>query len=207
MNDHVRYYASWPWRSVVATLLMLLAGCTGTVRRNQPLLEELQVGEITIEATQVEEAGSARREWFQALLAEQAAAAARRAILERNAAAIVRSPLDGSAEAFRLVGRLSVPIALDKESRGSRAGFQKGYVATATAELLNGLGEIVEAGESRVRWGEVRWTTGSAKTRRARNPDLALLDAAELAMRRALRELFGAIEGDLPTAEPGTSGS
>ena len=38
-------------------------------------------------------------------------------------------------------------------------------------------------------WSQVRWTTGGHKMRRARLSDLALLEAVELAVERAVRQL------------------
>ena len=181
------------FRSIVVLLALLFSGCIASARSNRPLLRELEVGKITVEAAHVGRADSEDREWFRALLEEQAAAAAGRTLLEENAAAAVRRSPSDAAEGLRLVGRVSVPIALPPDYRGSRAAFQKGHVATARVELLNGPGEVASA-QSVVRWADVRWTTGSAKTRRVRNPDLALIDAAELAVRRAVRELVAAME-------------
>lgn len=61
-------------------------------------------------------------------------------------------------------------------------------MAVARLKLLDDTGGPVATSEASVGWGQVRWTTGG-RIRRAHRPDAALLDAVELAVDRAVRQL------------------
>lgn len=181
------------WLSLRTTTILGLAvvGCAAhRPPSGEPLLAAVEVQAVTVEAIAVEGASPAGREWFRGLVAAQASAAAQRAALEHRLAGIIEAAPAGRAESHRLVGRVSVPVALPSELRGSRAAFTEGELATARVELRDGQGALVAAADSRVEWGEVRWTTGGPKTRRAKNPDLALLEAAELAVECAVQRLI-----------------
>lgn len=180
-----------PSLGTAAVVGLALAGCAiHPPASGEPLLAALEVGELAVEATTVAGASPAEREWFRALVAAQVSAAAQRTALEHRLTAIIETTPAGRAGSHRLVGRVSVPVALPSELRGSRAAFTEGELSTARIELRDGRGELVAAADSRVEWGEVRWTTGGPKTRRAKDPDLALLDAVELAVKRALEHLI-----------------
>lgn len=172
-------------------LAMTLAGCaTMPATSSEPLLGALEVDEVAVESSAGGDLSAAEREWFRELLGNQATARARRAVFEQRLAGVVGRAPAGAGESYRLVGQVSLPVALPSEVRGSRAAFTKGNLATARVELLDGRGRLVATAESFVDWGEVRWTTGGPKMRRAKDPDLALVDAAELAIDRAVKDLI-----------------
>ena len=187
MRRH-RWFSSLGTAAIVG---LAVVGCaTYRSPSGEPLLAALAVEGLTVEAIAMEGASPAEREWFEALIQTRASAAAQRAALEHRLAAIVEAAPAARPEIHRLVGRVSLPMALPSELRGSRAAFTEGDLATARVELRDGRGELVAAADSRVEWGEVRWTTGGPKTRRAKDPNLALLDAAELAVERAVQRLI-----------------
>ncbi len=176
----------WAVVGLLSAVAALACATAGPAPR-EPLLESLVVPGLVIEPVALEGADASSRDWFRELLAEQATATARRASLERQLARV----LDSNATApgnWQLSGRVSVPVALPREYRGSRAAFQEGHVAVARLELLDHRRQQLATVEASVRWPQVRWTTGG-KTRRVRRPDAALLDAVELAVDRAVRQL------------------
>lgn len=179
-------------RGTFALSLLVAVGATSCATAPAPggraLFDRVEVRAFVVEAAAVAGAEPGR-EWFAALAAEQATSAARRLALERGLAEVVE--LDPApAAATVLSGRLSMPTALPPEYRGSRAAFADGVVARAQLELHDGTGRLLASAESAVEWDDVRWTTGGPKLRRARRPDAALLDAAQLAAERALRRLL-----------------
>jgi len=203
-GDRLRLLRSWSG----AVLTVALAGCSA-VRppAGEPLLATLEVDAVLVEAVPLEGANPAGRDWFRALLADQASAAARRTAFEhRLAAAIGRAPGDAGGS-HRLAGRVELPVALASDLRGSRAAFRKGDLATARVELLDARGRVVAAAESSVGWAEVRWTTGGPKMRRARDSDLALLDAAGLAIERAAKQLIDELRRRPASPTPVAGGS
>lgn len=186
-GDRLRLLRNWSG----AVFTVALAGCSA-VRppAGEPLLATLEVDAVSVEGVPLEGASPAGRDWFRALLAEQASAAARRTAFEHRLAAVIGHSPGDVAESHRLAGHMALPVALPSDLRGSRAAFRKGDLATARVELLDARGRVVAAADSSVGWAEVRWTTGGPKMRRARDSDLALLDAAELAIERAAKQLI-----------------
>ena len=161
---------------------------TGGPRR-EPVLDRLAVARIIVRAIALEDAGTTGRDWFRDLLAGQATATARRAALEWQ---LARGLEDGGGmceEIRHLSGFVSMPVFLAPEYRGSRAAFREGNLALAQLELRNHRGDLVATAGASVRWGQVRWTTGGYKTRRARRHEASLIDAVELAVERAVRQL------------------
>lgn len=193
------------WSSLRNTAIvgLAMAGCT-TYRPpvGEPLFAALEMDGVTVEAMAVEGARTAEREWFQALVAAQASAAAQRTALEHRLAGIIETAPARRTESHRLSGRVSAPVALPSELRGSRAAFTEGVLATARVELRDARGELVSTADSRVEWGDLRWTIGGPKTRRAKDPDLTLLDAAELAVERAVKRLIGELRAGATAPEP-----
>lgn len=178
-----------------AALALLLAtitlGCATTGRpRREPVLDRLTVAEFIVTPTALEDADTTSRDWFRDLLVGTATKTAQRAALEWQLARVLEDNGGMSEETRHLSGFVSIPVALPPEYRGSHAAFRKGFLARARLELRNHRGDLVATAEAGVRWGQVRWTTGSPKTRRARRPEASLIDAVELAVERAVWQLL-----------------
>ena len=186
-------------------LLLMVNACATTPRSGaQPLLGALEVEPVEVQSVEIAGASAEEPEWFRAFLAEQASATACRAVFEDRLAGVVRCRPGHSGERYRLSARIALPTALPSALRGSRAAFTKGDLATASVALIDG-GRTVATADSRVRWRDVRWTTGGPKMRRPRDPALPLRDAAELAIGRAVESLAAEMRatrsGDPPAAQ------
>lgn len=180
------------------SLLLVAVGATSCATApapgGRPLFDLVEVRELVVESAPVAGA-EPRREWFEALAAHQATSAARSLAVERGLAEVIELEAAPAAAPI-LSGRLSMPTALPPEYRGSRAAFTEGELASAQLQLHDGTGKLLASAEGAVEWDDVRWTTGGPKLRRARRPDAALLDAAQLATERALRRLLMAVSDE-----------
>ena len=195
-------WCSW-LGSIAIVVGLAVAGCaTYRPPSGEPLLAALEVEGVIVEPIAMEGASTAGREWFESLIETRASATAQRAALEHRLAAIVEAAPAARPESHRLGGSVSLPVALPSDLRGSRAAFTEGDLATARVELRDGRGELVAAADSRVEWVDVRWTTGGHKTRRAKDPNVALLDAAELAVERAVKRLIRELRAAAIAAQP-----
>jgi hypothetical protein len=175
--------------AVSALLLSIGAGscATAPAPRGAPLFDRVEVRALVVESVPLP-GTEPERQWFAALATEQATASARRLALERGLAEVIE--LEAERSTPILSGRVSLPTALPPEYRGSRAAFVDGQLASALLQLHDDRGRLLASAEAAVDWDDVRWTTGGPKLRRARRTDAALLDAAELAIERALRRLL-----------------
>lgn len=169
-------------------LATTLAACASFSLSPRPVLDRLAIARITIVPTSVEEADASDREWFQEILADQATAVVKQISIDEQLARRVE-PEGPQAEALRLSGTLAIPTALPPEYRGSHAAFQRGALAVARMELHDSDGTLLTTVEATVHWKDVRWTRGGHKTRRARRIESSLIDATQLAMKRAVEEL------------------
>lgn len=187
VTRELSYDCRW-WRTALACLAVTLSACATALPPPQSVLGRLTVTSITVVPTNLGDAAAGGREWFQKLLVGHATATARRMSVEARLAERVE-PGPESHQTHVLSGSVSMPIALAPEYRGSHATFQKGPLAAVRLELRDPTGALVGAVEATVRWKDVRWTVGGPKTRRARRPDAALIDAVELATERAVKRL------------------
>lgn len=184
--------ARWRWAARGGWLLLALAGCATAPRAvTEPLLPRLAVSDVVLEPVAGDD--DTGRRWFQALLADQATASARRAAVEHRLAAVVESG-GGPGEGHRLTGRVSVPSSLPSDLRGSRASFVKGALAQAHLELRDAGGVLITSADASLRWKDVRWTTGGPKTRRARGVDPVLIEAVVRVMDRAILKLVSQLD-------------
>lgn len=189
-----------PWSAALGIVSALsTVGCTTLASPpREPALDGLVVTDLAVIPMVLEGAEADGRAWFRDLLSQQASATARRTALEWQLARSLNSQA-GSTQALHLKGHVSIPVALPPEYRGSRAAFQEGHLAVAQLVLIDHGEAIVATTEVNVRWDQVRWTTGSHKTRKARRPEASLIDAVELAVERAVRQLLPLVPPEAET--------
>lgn len=167
-------------------MLAIAATATASPPPKHPIYESIAVPEAVVNAVPVDGADpDNEQQWLRELLVGQATATGRRALIERKLCRVVKAEADG----YQLQIEVDVPIALPPGIVGSKVAFRKGTLAVARVQLLDGQGDLRAAVEATVRWGQVRWTTGGHKARRARPPDAALIDAVEAAVDHAVRRL------------------
>jgi hypothetical protein len=169
----------------VSTLAIAGAATAGPPPKH-PIYESIAVPEATVNAVPVSGAEpDNEQEWLRQLLVGQATATGRRASIDRKLCRVVEAEADG----YQLQIEIDVPTALPPGVMGSRAAFRKGTLAKARLQLLDEHGLLRADVEATVRWGQVRWTAGGHKVRRARPREAALIDAVEAAVNQAVRRL------------------
>ena len=174
------------WSCLGLLTLTIASSVTGAPPARNPIHEIVAIPEATVNAVVVDgEEPDDDDEWRRELLIGQATATGRRAAIERKLCQVVEAEADG----YLLQIKVDVPIALPPGVVGSNAAFRNGVLAVARLQLRDKTGALLADVEATVRWGQVRWTSGGHKVRRARPPEAALIDAVEAAVNQAMRRL------------------
>jgi hypothetical protein len=175
------------------SMLFIASSVTAAPPARHPIHEVVAVHGATVNAVVVDGAEPGQDdEWLRQLLIGQATATGRRAAIEQKLCRIVEP--DGGG--YRLTIEVDMPIALPSDITGSTAAFRKGVLAVARLQLSDEQGAAIATAEASVRWGQVRWTTGSHKNRRQRPREAALIDAAEASVYRGVRQLVRTLSRD-----------